>query len=186
MCSCRSVDQLPGNADSIASFAHTAFEHIANAKFTPDLLYVDGLAFVSKAGVSRDDEKRLGPRQAGNDVLDHAVGEIVLLRIGAQVGEGEYGDRGFIGEREGGLRRFFRVVGGCRTCGLLRFPDCSDETEALAWQGFDEALLLAGIADCAAGAIQAGRQRASETIRPSQMALMRSSLRTTRSLLRIR
>ncbi len=35
----------------------------------------------------------------------------------------------------------------------------SDETEALAWQCFDEALFLAGIADRAPGDIQARRKR---------------------------
>ena len=71
----------------------------------------------------------------------------------------QHGDRGFIGQREGGFRRFYRVVGDCRACGPLRFPHWSDETEALARQGLDEALFLAGIADRTPGDIQAGRQR---------------------------
>src|SRR5438105_13918575 len=44
------------------------------------------------------------------------------------------------------------------TCGTLRFPHRTDETEALAWQGFDEALFLAGIADRVSCHIQAGGQ----------------------------
>jgi hypothetical protein len=51
------------------------------------------------------------------------------------------------------------MIGDLRTCWTLRFPHLSDETEALARQCLDEALFLAGIADCAAGDIQAGRQR---------------------------
>jgi hypothetical protein len=46
------------------------------------------------------------------------------------------------------------------TCGTRRFPHRTNKTETLAWQGFDEALFVSGIADCAAGDIQTGRQRA--------------------------
>jgi len=55
------IVQLPGNANSIAGFAHTAFEHIPNAQLAPDLPDVDSLAFVGKSGLSRDDEQRFGP-----------------------------------------------------------------------------------------------------------------------------
>jgi hypothetical protein len=41
----------------------------------------------------------------------------------------------------------------------LRFPHCSDETEALAGQCLDQALFLTGIADRAPGGIQARCQR---------------------------
>jgi len=61
--------------------------------------------------------------------------------------------------RKSGPRRFNRVVGGCRACGPLRFQHGSDETEALARQCLDEALLFAGIADRRPGDIEAGRQR---------------------------
>lgn len=57
----RGFDQLPGNANSIAGFAHTAFEHIPNTQLAPDLPDVDSLAFVGKSGLSRDDEQRLRP-----------------------------------------------------------------------------------------------------------------------------
>jgi hypothetical protein len=40
----------------------------------------------------------------------------------------------------------------------LRFPHCTDETKALAWQCFDEALFLTGIADRPSSGIQAGRE----------------------------
>jgi hypothetical protein len=64
-----------------------------------------------------------------------------------------------VGQREGWLRRFYRVVGGRRTCRSLRFLHLSNETKALARQGLDETLFLAGIANHAPGYIQAGRQR---------------------------
>ena len=36
-------------------------------------------ALVGEAAVARDDEEPSGPRQGGDDLLDHAVGEILLL-----------------------------------------------------------------------------------------------------------
>ena len=92
----RSINQLADDADFSRRLAHTAFKHVADAEFAPDLLDIDGLAFVGKGGVSRDDEQRFGPRQPGNDVLDHAVGEIFLLRIAAHVLERQHRDRGLV------------------------------------------------------------------------------------------
>jgi len=44
-------------------------------------------------------------------------------------------------------------------CGPLRFLHCANETETFARQCFDQALLLARVADCVANRIQAGCQR---------------------------
>ena len=52
-----SVDQLSGNTNPVADFAHAAFEHIAYTKFAGDQLHIDIPAFVRETGVSRDDEK---------------------------------------------------------------------------------------------------------------------------------
>jgi hypothetical protein len=46
-------DELTGDAYTVRCLSHAAFEHIADAQFTPDLLHVNGFALV--AG---DDEKR--------------------------------------------------------------------------------------------------------------------------------
>ena len=51
------------------------------------------------------------------------------------------------------------MFGDFRACGPLRFPHCSDETEAFARQCLDEALFLAGIADHTPGDIQTRRKR---------------------------
>jgi len=56
VCSGRGFDQLRGDANPIASLAHTAFQHIANAEFAADLLDIDGVALVGEAGVSGDHE----------------------------------------------------------------------------------------------------------------------------------
>src|SRR5215207_9177615 len=95
------------------------------------------------------------PTERGNDLLNHAVSEVVLLRIGAQVDEGENSDRGFIGKRKSGLRRFYLVIVAYHACGSRRFPHGSDKTEAFARQCFNQALFLTGIADGSPCGIQA-------------------------------
>src|SRR5258706_7690540 len=76
-----------------------------------------------------------------------------------RLAKGRTAIEGFIGEGEGRFQLFHRITGDFRTWGTLPFPHRTDETEALAGQGFDEALFVPGIADCAAGDIQTGRQR---------------------------
>ena len=95
----RGLDQLTGNADPVAGPADAALEHIAHAEFAADLLDVDGFALVGEGRIARDDEQRLEPRQRGDDLLDHAVGEIFLLGIAAHVLERQYRDRRHVGRR---------------------------------------------------------------------------------------
>ena len=102
--------------------------------------------------------RALDLRKSGEHVFRDASGEIFLLRIGAQVREGKYGDRGFIGKCEGGFRRFFWGAGGSRDWTALRFTYCSDKAEALSRQCFDEPLFLATVTNCASSSIQAGRE----------------------------
>ena len=96
----RGFDQLPGDAHATAGFANAALKHIANAEFAADLLDIDGLAFVGEARIARDHEQRFEARERGDDVLDHAVGEIFLLGITAHVLERQHGDGWLVGERE--------------------------------------------------------------------------------------
>ncbi|MNE31896.1 hypothetical protein D3C80_1254860 [compost metagenome] len=91
-------DQLAGNAHALAGLAHAAFEHVAHAKGLADPLHIDTLALEGKAGVAGDHEQPADARQRGDDVLDHAIGEIVLVRVTAQVLERQHGNRGFFRE----------------------------------------------------------------------------------------
>ena len=43
-----------------------------------------------------DDEQAAAPRKFGDDALRHAIGEIFLVRLAAQVGEWKHGDRGLL------------------------------------------------------------------------------------------
>src|SRR5439155_537520 len=101
-----SLDELSRDAQAIAAFAQAALEHVANAELAPDLLDVDDLALVGEARIPRDHEQPIDPRQAGDDILDHAVGEILLLGIAAHVLERQHRDRRLVGEWYPEVRRF--------------------------------------------------------------------------------
>jgi hypothetical protein len=78
------VDQLTGDADPIAALAHRAFEHIPN---------VDVLSLIGEARIAGDDGKPADAGEGGGDLLDHAVGEILLLGIAAQIEERQHRQR---------------------------------------------------------------------------------------------
>src|SRR5712675_1455343 len=79
---CR-VDQLTGDPHSLASPAHRAFEDVADTPFTADLLHVNRLSLVRKSRIAGDDKQPADAAQCGDDLLDHTVGEILLLRVAA-------------------------------------------------------------------------------------------------------
>src|SRR6516225_9742917 len=96
-----------------ARFAHRAFEHVAHTKLAPDLFHIDGLALVSEARIARDHEQPADAGKLGDDLLDHAVCEVFLVGIAAQILERQYRDRRLVGQWQtlGGRRRCFRGAG---------------------------------------------------------------------------
>ena len=96
----RGIDELRGDANARAHPANAAFEHIAHAELAADLLHVDRAALVGEGRVARDDEQMPVAGQPGDDVLDHPVGEELLLGIRAHVLEGQDRDRGPVGKGE--------------------------------------------------------------------------------------
>src|SRR3984893_13021599 len=83
------LDQLHGDAHPTARFAHAAFEDIAHAQFLANLLDVDGLALVGEGRVAGDHREGAPAGEHRNDVLGDAVGEKLLLRITAEIFEGQ-------------------------------------------------------------------------------------------------
>ena len=61
----------------------------------------DGLALVGEARIAGDHKQPADARERGDDFLDHAVGEIFLLRLAAQIGERQHRDRRLIQGRQG-------------------------------------------------------------------------------------
>src|SRR5580693_9660827 len=64
---CR-VDQLRGDADPAARFAHRAFENIAHTQFAADRLHIDRLALVGEARIAGDDEEPADAGECRNDL----------------------------------------------------------------------------------------------------------------------
>ncbi|MCY1235083.1 hypothetical protein D9M72_476870 [compost metagenome] len=152
----RRIDQLPGNAQPVTALAHTAFEYVAHAQLLADALGIHRLALVGEARVARDDEQPADARQRGDDVLHHAIGEIVLFRVPAQVVERQHGNGRLFREDKHDWWRFLRIDGGgfvdAWSIGLARLPrpagpDFANEAVTLAGDRANEALLLSAIAD---------------------------------------
>jgi hypothetical protein len=150
----RRINQLSRNPHAITCLAYTAFEHVSNAQLAPDQLYVHGAALIGEAGITGDNEKPVHARERGNDFLDDAVGEILLLRIAAHILEGQHGNRRLVRERQrhscrnGARRRVPRVLG--------RTGHKADETKALPRNGPDQSLLFTAVADRFPRSVDAG------------------------------
>src|SRR5262245_16383115 len=86
------VDKLPSDPHPASGLADTAFENVADSKLSPDLLHIDGPAFEGEARIAGDDEEPAHPRQSGDDLLGHAVSEVFLFAVAAQVIEWEDSD----------------------------------------------------------------------------------------------
>src|SRR5262249_28895139 len=84
--------ELTGDTHSVGALANATLQHVTDAEFTADLFHVDRATPVDEARVPRDDEQPFNARQASDDVLDHAVAKIILLRIAAHILEWEHGD----------------------------------------------------------------------------------------------
>ena len=87
------VDELDIDPHAVAAALHRTFEHVAHVQFAADLLHVEGLALVGKGGVTGDHERASDAREIGGQALGHAIDEIVLLGVAADIGEGQDDDR---------------------------------------------------------------------------------------------
>src|SRR5262245_22459384 len=88
----RGIDKLCSNANAVSDPPYAAFQHIVHAQFAPDLAHINRLTLVLKARVASDHEQLTEPRQLCDDVVDDAVGQVLLLLTATQIGEGEDGD----------------------------------------------------------------------------------------------
>ena len=100
---CR-LDQLGGHAHPVGGLAHASFEYVSNAQVAAHFLDLDRRALVGEHRVAGDDEEPRYLRKRGDDVVGDAVGEVLLLGIGAHVVEWQDGDRGLVRHRRGGAR----------------------------------------------------------------------------------
>jgi len=94
------LDQLRRDAHPVARFAHAAFEHVAHSQFARHLLHIDRLALVRKTRIAGDHEEPADAGERCDDLLDHAVGKIFLLRVAAQVLKRQYRNRRLVGQSQ--------------------------------------------------------------------------------------
>jgi hypothetical protein len=95
------IDQLRRDPNAIAAPANAALENISDAELLRRLADIDRTPFVDEAGIAGDHPQPCDFRQGGDDILDQAVAEILLLRIAAHVLEWQYNDGGFDRKRRG-------------------------------------------------------------------------------------
>ena len=110
-----SLDQLSGDARTVARSPHTAAQgHHGEAQLAADFGHVHGGSFVGKGGAARDHEKQMVVRQVGDDVLGDAFGEILLLASPLMLANGSTAMNGFCGNfrRPGTASRIGEGNGG--------------------------------------------------------------------------
>ena len=86
-------DQLRSDPDPVTRFTNTALEDVADVQGISDLLHVDRLILVTEARIARRHHQVTETRQFRDDVLGHAIGEVIVVLLGAHVGEWQDGDR---------------------------------------------------------------------------------------------
>src|SRR5215470_12103207 len=87
------IDQLRRYAHTPAGLAHASFQHESDLQLTGHLPDADRLTFESEDGIAREHVERRDLGEVGYDILGDSVAEVLLLRIGAYVGEGQHSDR---------------------------------------------------------------------------------------------
>ena len=90
------LNKLCGHPDAVAGFTETAFEHVADAEFTPDLFHIDRTPLEGKGRIPGDHKKRGVAGQRRDDVLSDPIGEELLLGVAAHVLEWQDRDRGLV------------------------------------------------------------------------------------------
>src|SRR5262245_45181294 len=94
------LDQLSSNADSPAAPSNRAFEDVANSELTANPFHIYRLALVGESAVASDHKEPGNTGERGYDLLDHAVGEIFLLGIAAEVLERQNRNRWLFRQRQ--------------------------------------------------------------------------------------
>ena len=95
---CR-FDQLRGDTDAVGSLADASLKDITHTEFLPDLLDVDGGAFVGECRIACGHEEPAELGKRGDYVFRNPVGEELLLGIARHILERQHRDRWLVGER---------------------------------------------------------------------------------------
>jgi hypothetical protein len=87
------VDKLDVDAHAVSATLDAAFEDITHVQLAADLLQVDRLALIGERTVAPDHERSSNARQIGREALGDPVDEGFLLRVAADIREGQDDNR---------------------------------------------------------------------------------------------
>ena len=93
------VDQMRGDPEAVPGPLQAAFEHVADAEFAGDRADIDRSALVGEGRRVGDHGKRSEAGESRDDLRRHAVGDVVLVGIAAQVLKGEHRKRRRVAQR---------------------------------------------------------------------------------------
>jgi hypothetical protein len=141
------IDQLRGDPDAVSSLANAPLQNVTDPEVASDVAHVSRLPLPLEARIAGDDEESAKARQLSGDVLGEAIDKIFLLRISAQIGEGEDRDSRPIRERQRRWGSFGRRSGAL----TLTFANLADEADALPGECADQSLIATGVADDLSG-----------------------------------
>ncbi len=89
----RYVHQLARHPDPAADFSYAAFHHRLDTQFAADCPHVLAFPFERERRRPRGDPEPVDLGERVDDLLRHAVAEIVLILLGAEIDEGQNADR---------------------------------------------------------------------------------------------
>jgi len=95
-----SVNELGNDAEPVISFAYATFQDVAYPHLAANVLHFGTLAFVGEGRGTRDDKQTGEPGEGCGNLLGHAIAEILLPGIAAEIDEWQDDNRGFVGERQ--------------------------------------------------------------------------------------
>src|SRR4051812_30592104 len=84
------IDQLHVHPKPVAATLHRALEHVPDVQFAANLPYVDWFSLIRERAIPRDYEGATDARQVRGQALGHAIDEVILLWITAEIGEREH------------------------------------------------------------------------------------------------
>src|SRR6266851_2292159 len=90
------IHQLSGDPQFVVGLPHAALQQERHPQIAPYVLHLCCLSFVGEGGGTGDDKHSRKSGESSDEVICNAVAKILLVAVVAHVGEGQYGNRGFV------------------------------------------------------------------------------------------
>src|SRR5450631_386298 len=84
------VYELNVYTKSITASLRRTFQHIADIKLATNLLHIKGVALECEGRIAGDHERSGNSRKVRSQALGHAINEVLLLRIAADINEWQH------------------------------------------------------------------------------------------------